>query len=85
MATMVMIPKTEEGKWRLIAILVAPYRIWARRAGEDVSLWAESMAKKGMKWIAYGPKKSSEHATYEAALRAEACGGKYEEIAITAT
>ena len=39
-STMVMIPKAEEDKWRLIAILATPYRIWARRAGEMVSIWA---------------------------------------------
>ena len=38
-ATMVMIPKAEAFKWRLIAMLVTPYRIWARAAGEDVSAW----------------------------------------------
>ena len=41
--TMVMIPKTEPYKWRLIAMLCTCYRIWARRAGEDVSRWITTL------------------------------------------
>ena len=43
--TLVMIPKAEAFKWRLIAMLVTPYRIWARIAGEDVSKWMVSPKK----------------------------------------
>ena len=28
-ATMVMIPKADAFKWKLIAMIVTPYRIWA--------------------------------------------------------
>jgi len=66
---MVMIPKAEAYKWRLIAMLCTYYRIWARRTGEDVSRW---MATLDRDWIANGPGKSSEHAIYDIALDAEA-------------
>ena len=54
-ATMVMIPKAEAFKWRLIAMLVTPYRIWARVASEDVSSWMKQLNRS---WVANGPKKS---------------------------
>ena len=69
MATMVMIPKSEIGKWRLIAMLVTPYRVWARAAGEDVSRWMASLDRE---WIANGPGKAAESAAYEIALDTEA-------------
>ena len=53
-AAMVMIPKTEAYKWRLVAMLCTNYRVWARRAGEDASRW---MAKLNKPWIANGPQK----------------------------
>ena len=52
-ATMVMIPKSEAFKWRLLAILVTPYRIWARAAGEDVSVWMSSL---NGDWIVTAPR-----------------------------
>ena len=83
MSTMVMIPKTEENKWRLIAILATPYRVWARRAGELVSIWAEKMADYGASWIGYGPGKSSEAAVYLAALIAEGGSGRNDDVTVT--
>ena len=78
-----MIPKAEEDKWRLIAILATPYRIWARRAGEMVSIWAEQMANYGASWIGYGPGKSSEAVVYMASLIAEGGGGRNDDVTVT--
>ena len=50
-------------------MLVTPYRVWARRAGEDVSRWMKALSRK---WIANGPKMSSEDATYDLAPLTEA-------------
>ena len=66
---MVMIPKAQVGKWRLIAMLVTPYRVWARAAGEDVSRWMSSLDRD---WIANGPGKAAEAAAYDIALDIEA-------------
>ena len=42
-ATMIMIPKAEQFKWRLIALLVTPYRVWAREAGNpSVKMYVDS-------------------------------------------
>ena len=82
-AIMVMIPKAVADKWRLIAMLVTPYRVWARRAGEDVSKWSEKMQRQGHEWIHYGPGKSAEGATYLAALSAEATTGRFDDLTVT--
>ena len=76
-ATLVMIPKAEAFKWRLIAMLVTPYRVWARMAGEDVSRWMAALNKP---WIANGPKQSAEQAVYDIALNTEADNGEYGKI-----
>ena len=65
---MVMIPKVQKWLWRQIAMLVIPYLIWARHADEGVSRWAVQLNKE---WIACGSWKSTEEATYDAALMAE--------------
>ena len=54
-ATMVMIPKSEEFKWRVIAMLVTSYRVWAKAASEEASDWMRSLKRE---WIANGPKKT---------------------------
>ena len=71
---MVMLPKAEAFKWRLIAMLVTPYRVWARVAGEDVSTWMKKLRKD---WVANGPKKSSEDAVYDIAIETEGDMGEY--------
>ena len=81
MATMVMIPKAEEGKWRLIAMLVAPYRIWARHCNKIIAKWIRTLDRS---WTAYGPGCSAEGTTYEAALEAERHTGRYTDTVITA-
>jgi len=58
-------------------MLVTPYRVWARMAGEDVSRWMASLNKP---WIANGPKQSAEQAVYEIALHTEADNGEYGKI-----
>ena len=73
-ATLVMIPKAEAYKWRLIAMLVTPYRVWARMEGEKVFVWMSSLKRT---WIANGPKQSAEDAVYEIALQTEADLGEY--------
>ena len=45
---MVMIPKPKHGEWRLIAMLPALYRIWAKQAGKDVSAWMHSLTGSGL-------------------------------------
>ena len=67
-ATMVMIPKAEQYKWRLIAILVTPYRVWARKNGETVSSWMKGLQRD---WIANGPGKAAAQAAYDIALSNE--------------
>ena len=79
-ATMVMIPKAEEGKWRLIAMLVAPYRIWARHCNKTIAHW---MREQDREWVAYGPGCSAEGATYDAALEAERHTGRYTDTVVT--
>ena len=76
---MVMIPKAEQYKWRLIALLVTPYRIWAREAGKKVSMW---MSRLKRDWIANGPKKASEEVAYNIAMEAEAAAGNYGQISV---
>ena len=76
-ATMVMIPKAEAFKWRLIAMLVTPYRIWARAAGEDVSVWMSSLNRD---WIANGPKKSAEDAVYQLSIKTEGDASEYGRV-----
>ena len=71
---MVMIPKAEAFKWRLIAMLVTPYRVWARVASEDVSSWMKQLDRD---WVANGPKKSSESAVYQIALDTAGDVGEY--------
>ena len=71
-AVMVMIPKSEQYKWRLIALLVTPYRVWAREAGKKVSAWMTGLKRD---CIANGPKA-------EAALEAEAVAGNYGQIRV---
>ena len=74
---MVMIPKAEQFKWRFIAILVTPYRVWAREAGIAVSRWMNSLKRD---WIANDPKKSSEDSVYEISLLTEANSGEYGAV-----
>ena len=74
---MVMIPKAEAFKWRLIAMLVTPYRIWARSAGEDVSKWMSSLKRD---WIANGPKKSAEDAVYQFSIQTEGDASEYGNV-----
>ena len=50
-------------------MLCTPYRVWARRAGEDVSRWMQSLQKE---WIANGPNRAAEQAAYDIALDCEA-------------
>ena len=50
-------------------MLVTPYRVWARAAGEDVSRWMTSLDRQ---WIANGPGKAAETAAYDIALNTEA-------------
>ena len=50
-------------------MLVAPYRVWARRAGEDVFKWMRSLGKE---WIANGPGQAAEAAAQQAAADARA-------------
>ena len=76
-ATMVMLPKAEAFKWRLIAMLVIPYRIWVRAAGEDVSVWMSSLDRD---WIANGPKKSAEDAVYQLSIKTEGDASEYGKI-----
>ena len=54
-ATMVMIPKTEAFKYRLIALLTTFYRVWASLAGEQVSRWMTGLRRV---WMANPPEKS---------------------------
>ena len=77
---MVMIPKAQVGKWRLIAMLVTPYRIWARGAGEDVSRWMASLDRE---WVANGPAKAAEAAAYDIALDTEASQLDGEMVNVT--
>ena len=79
-ATMVMIPKTEAYKWRLIAMLCTSYRIWARRAGEDASRWMSSLRSK---WVANGPRRASEQAAYDIALEAETRHNDPDDVVVT--
>ena len=60
-------------------MLVTPYRVWARAAGEDVSVWMKQLNKS---WVANGPKKSSEDAVYDVALDTEADMGEYGMISV---
>ena len=78
-AITVMIPKAEQFKWRLIALLVTPHRIWARVASERASAWMKSLSRD---WIANGPKKSNEDVAYEIALDAECAAGNFGEISV---
>ena len=78
-AVMVMIPKAEQFKWRLIALLVTPYRIWARDAGRKISAWTTGLKRD---WIANGPKKSSEDAAYDIALYSEIAAGNLGQISV---
>ena len=39
LAIIAMIPKAKHGTYRLIALLCAPYRAWAKQAGQVVSQW----------------------------------------------
>ena len=74
------IPKAEEGKWRLIAMLVAPYRIWARHCNKTIAKWIRALNRD---WIAYGPGCSAEGTTYEAAIEAERYTGRYHDTVVT--
>ena len=76
-ANMVMIPKAEAFKWRHIAMLVTPYRIWARAAGEDVSAWMIALKRD---CVANGPKKAAEDAVHDIAISTEANVGEYNRI-----
>ena len=77
---MVMIPKSKHGEWRLIAMLPALYRVWAKQAGKDVSAWMHSLNRD---WIAFGPGKAAEAAAYDVALEAECTTGPLEDWAAT--
>ena len=79
-ATMVMLPKADPGKWRLIAILPTPYRIWARHANRVIAQWIRDQDRT---WVAYGPGCSAEGTTYEAALEAERHTGRYNGTVVT--
>ena len=61
-------------------MLVTPYRIWARRAGEDVSRWMSTLDKP---WIANGPCRASEHAAYDIAINTESENNDPNDIAVT--
>ena len=76
---MVMISKAEQFKWRLIALLVTPYRIWARDAGRKISAWTTGLKRD---WIANGPKKSSEDVAYDIALYSETAAGNLGQISV---
>ena len=77
---MVMIPKAEQYKWRLIAILVTPYRVWARKNGETVSSWMKGLQRD---WIANGPGKAAEQAANDIALNNESLTTDDNEVAVT--
>ena len=68
LAVMVMLPKPKHGEWRLIAMLGAMFRVWARQAGKQVSAW---MGNLNRDWLAFGPGKAAEAAAYDVALTAE--------------
>ena len=61
----VIIPKPKHGEWRLIAMLPALYRIWAKHVGKDVSAWMHPLNRE---WIAFGPGRAAEAAAYDVAL-----------------
>ena len=69
---MVMIPKPKHGEWRLIAMLPALYRVWAKQAGKVISAWMHSLERH---WIAFGPGKAAEDAAYDIALESEGTTG----------
>ena len=77
---MVMIPKAKHGTYRLIALLCAPYRAWAKQAGQDVSAWMHSLDRD---WLAFGPEKAAETAAYDIALLAEAAVNDDEDWCAT--
>ena len=58
-------------------MLVTPYRVWARAAGEDVSRWMTSL---NMEWIANGPKKSAEDAVYQFSIKTEGYASEYGKL-----
>ena len=55
-------------------------RIWARRAGEDISAWMLSL---NQDWIANGLKRASEQAAYDVAMEVEAAANDRDNIDIT--
>ena len=61
-------------------MLCTMYRVWARRAGEDVSVWMKGLHRS---WIANGPGKSSEHAAYDIAIDTEGHNNNPEVVDIT--
>ena len=76
LAIMIMIPKAKHGTYRLIALLCAPYRAWAKQAGQAVSRWMYSFNRE---WLAFGPEKAAETAAYDIALLAEAATNDEED------
>lgn len=79
-AVMVMIPKTKHGTYRLIAILLAPCRAWAKQTGQIVS---ERMYSFNREWLVLGPGKIVETAAYDIALLAEAAVSDDEDWCAT--
>ena len=77
---MVMIPKQKHSTFRLISMLCAVYRLWARQAGKEVSKWMHSLKRE---WTAFGPDKTAETAAYDIALMAETAVGKEDRWAAT--
>ena len=77
---MVMLPKPKHCEWRLIAMLGAMFRIWARQAGKTVSAW---MASLNREWLAFGPGKAAEAAAFDVALQMETTDGEYDDWAAT--
>ena len=77
---MVMIPKSEAYKWRLIAMLCTLCRVWAGRGGEDVSTWMKSLKRP---WISNGLGCASQQAAYDIALSAEAAYTDTDNVHVT--
>ena len=76
LAIMVMIPKAKHGTYRPIALLCAPYRAWAKQAGQEVSAWMHSLDRE---WLAVGPGKAAENAAYDIALMTEAAASEDQD------
>ena len=58
-------------------MLVTPCRVWARTAGEDVSMWMSSLDRE---WIANGPQKYAEDAVYQFSIKTEGDASEYRNL-----